>query len=254
VSADAIQLEPLRSMPVKERVIRRLIELIESGTLAPGQKLPGERDLSEQLQVSRSTVREAVQFVQSLGLVEIRHGSGTFVRSSTDPQELQAEWRQWTIRHADRVHDLLEVRKALESFAAELAAERAEDGQLAVLGEALREMEAAVDRSDTTGLVQADVAFHHAFCTAAGNAALLELADAMGQQLLRERGATFGLQNRPARSLVEHRAIEDAIRSGDGPRARESVIAHLTSVESDISTSLAAAAGEPPSSRGDKEA
>jgi DNA-binding FadR family transcriptional regulator len=252
VSADAIQLEPLRSMPIKERVIRRLIELIEGGTLAPGQKLPGERDLSEQLQVSRSTVREAVQFVQALGLVEIRHGSGTFVRASTDPQDLQAAWRQWTIRHADRVHDLLEVRKALESFAAELAAERADDGQLAALGEALRQMEDAVDRSDTTGLVQADVAFHHALCDAAGNAALLDLADAMGRQLLRERGATFGLQNRPSRSLVEHRTINSAIRSGDPRRARESVIAHLTSVERDISTSLAGAASERPRLKGAK--
>jgi GntR family transcriptional regulator, transcriptional repressor for pyruvate dehydrogenase complex len=247
VSTEPIQLEPLRSMPIKERVIRRLIDLIEGGTLAPGQRLPGERDLSEQLQVSRSTVREAVQFVQALGLVEIRRGAGTFVRHSTDPQDLQAEWRGWTIRHADRVRDLLEVRKGLESFAAELAAARAQDEQLAALAEALGEMEAAVERFDPTAMVQADVAFHHGFCSAAGNVALLELADAMGQQLLRERGAMFGLPNRPARSLVEHRAIDEAIRSGDGRRARESVIAHLTSVERDISTSLA---GTERSSRG----
>lgn len=74
----------------------------------------------------------------------------------------------------------------------------------------------------------------------------------MRQQLLHDRGATFGLQNPPARSLVEYRAIEDAIRSGDRHRAREIVIAHLTSVERDISTSLAGAAGERPSSRGAK--
>jgi GntR family transcriptional repressor for pyruvate dehydrogenase complex len=246
VTADAIQLEPLRSMPVKERVIRRLVELIESGTLAPGAKLPGERDLSEQLQVSRGTVREAVQFVQALGLVEIRHGAGTFVRSSTAPNELQAEWRHWTIRHADRVHDLLEVRKALEPFAAELAAARIDNDQLSAMAEALREMEAAVERSDTTALVQADVAFHHAFCEAAGNAALLELADTMGQQLLRERGAVFGLPSRPARSVVEHREIYEAISAGDGRRARESVMAHLASVERDVSNSLAGGATKRP--------
>jgi GntR family transcriptional regulator, transcriptional repressor for pyruvate dehydrogenase complex len=244
VTANAIQLKPLRSMPVKERVTRRLVELIESGTLGPGEKLPGERDLSEQLQVSRGTVREAVQFVQALGLVEIRHGAGTFVRSSTAPSELQAEWRQWTVRHAARVHDLLEVRKALEPFAAELAAARIEGEQLSAMAEALREMESAVERSDTTALVQADVAFHHAFCEAAGNAALLELADAMGQQLLRERGAVFGLPKRPARSLVEHRKIYDAIRAGDGRRARQSVIAHLASVERDVSNSLARGAAK----------
>jgi DNA-binding FadR family transcriptional regulator len=231
--------EPLRSMPIKERVIRRLVELIEAGTIAAGEQLPGERDLSDQLQVSRGTVREAVQFVQALGLVEVRRGSGTFVRASTDRRQLEAEWRQWTIRHADRIHELLEVRKGLESFAAELAAERIGGEGAAELEQALHDMEDAVDRFDTTGLVQADVAFHHAFCAAAGNAALLELADAMGQQLLPERGAIFGLAKRPARSLLEHRAIDDAIRSGDGHRARASVIAHLASVERDIATSLA---------------
>jgi GntR family transcriptional repressor for pyruvate dehydrogenase complex len=226
-------------MPVKERVIRRLIDLIESGALAPGEKLPGERDLSEQLQVSRGTVREAVQFVQALGLVEIRHGAGTFVRSSTAPNELQAEWRQWTIRHANRVHDLLEVRKALEPFAAELAAARIGDEQLAAMEEALRAMEMAVERSDTTALVQADVAFHHALYEAVGNAALLELADTMGQQLLRERGAVLSLPKRPARSLVEHQEIYEAIRGGDGRRARESAAAHLAGVDRDVSNSLA---------------
>jgi len=104
-------------------------------------------------------------------------------------------------------------------------------------------MATAVDRSDTTALVQADVAFHHALCAAAGNAALLELADATGQQLLRERGATLSLPKRPARSLAEHQAIHDAIRSGDGRRARDTVIAHLTSVEQDINTSLTRRSG-----------
>jgi GntR family transcriptional repressor for pyruvate dehydrogenase complex len=249
MKADAIQLEPLRSMPVKERVVRRLIDLIESGELGPGQQLPGERDLSEQLQVSRGTVREAVQFVQALGLVEIRHGAGTFVRSSTAPSELQAEWRQWTIRHADRVHELLEVRKALEPFAAELAAERVADEQLSMMAEALREMEAAVEGSDTTALVQADAAFHHAFCEGAGNATLVALADAMGEQLLRERGAVLGLPARPARSIAEHRAIYEAIRSGDKTRARESVLAHLASIEADVDSSLAQRSGQPRRSR-----
>lgn len=235
----AIQLEPLRSMPVKERVVRRLIDLIESGALAPGQKLPGERDLSDQLQVSRGTVREAVQFLQALGLVEIRHGAGTFVRASASSGELQAEWRGWTIRHADRVHDLLEVRRALEPFAAGLAAERIDEDRLAVMAEALDEMEAAVARSDTAGLVQADAAFHHAFCDAAGNNALVALTDALGEQLLRERGAVLGLPKRPARSLAEHRAIYEAIRSGDAGRAREAVIAHFASIQRDVSTSLA---------------
>jgi len=233
--AQGVQLDPLRGLPLKEQVVRRLAGLIEEGVLQPGDRLPSERELSEQLRVSRGTVREAVQFLHALGLMEIRHGSGTFVRVSSGDQEgLRDEWRRWTLRHAERVRELLEVRKGLESFAAELAAERADETSLETMSIALERMEAAVGAPDVTALVQADVLFHRALCAAAGNAALSELADALGEQLLRERGATWDLPGRPARSLAEHGEIEHAVRAGDASRARESVLAHLESVERDV--------------------
>lgn len=233
-----LDLEPVRPLALKERVIRQLTGLIEEGVLAPGDQLPSERELSEELHVSRGTVREAVQFLQTLGLLEIRHGSGTFVRTATDPGALREEWREWTIRHAERIHDLLEIRKGLEPFAAELAAERARESDLAAMEEAVEQMEPAIDHPDVTALVQADLAFHHALCAAAGNAALTEFADALGEQLLRERGTTWNLPGRPARSLVEHRAICDAVRAGDPRRARTAALEHLESVEADLGASV----------------
>ena len=233
-----LELEPVRPLALKERVIRQLTRLIDEGVLAPGDQLPSERELSEELQVSRGTVREAVQFLQTLGLLEIRHGSGTFVRPATDPGALREEWREWTIRHAERIHDLLEIRKGLEPFAAELAAERARESDLAAMEEAVEQMEPAVDHPDVAALVQADLAFHHALCAAAGNAALTEFADALGEQLLRERGTTWNLPGRPARSLVEHRAICDAVRAGDPRRARTAALEHLESVEADLAASV----------------
>jgi DNA-binding FadR family transcriptional regulator len=234
----SIELEPVRPLALKERVIRQLTRLIEDGTLAPGRQLPSERELSEELQVSRGTVREAVQFLQALGLVEIRHGSGTFVRVATAPGELREEWRQWTIRHAARVHDLLEIRMGLESFAAELAAERAGGDEVAAMLDALDEMEPALEESDVTALVQADIAFHHALCAGSRNAALLEFSDALGEQLVRERGTIWNLPGRPERSLQEHRAIFEAVRSGDPHGARRAVLQHLTSVEQDLGASV----------------
>lgn len=233
-----IELEPVRPLALKERVVRQLTRLIEDGVLKPGDQLPSERELSEELEVSRGTVREAVQFLGALGLVEVRHGSGTFVRLGTDPSELSEEWRDWTIRHAGRIHDLLEIRKALEPFAAELAAQRADDGDLAAMEDALEEMVPAVDSPDVTALIQADVAFHHALCAAAKNPALSEFADALGEQLIRERGAIWNLPGRPARSLAEHSAICDAIRARDPDAARLAVLAHLTSVEGDLGASV----------------
>ncbi|MFI0370607.1 FadR/GntR family transcriptional regulator [Actinomadura sp. 1N219] len=233
------RLEPLRSEPIKERVIRELSRQIEEGAFQPGDQLPNERNMSEQLKVSRGTVREALQFLQTLGLVEIRHGVGTFVRSAGDSRPLRTEWRQWTARHADQVHDMLEVRKGLESFAAELAAQRATEADLAALDEAFARMEAAFHDRDLIAMVQADVEFHRALIAGAHNEALLELANTMGEQLLPERGATWDLPERPEKSITEHRAIRDAIRSRRGELARWHVIAHLESVEQDIAGSLA---------------
>jgi DNA-binding FadR family transcriptional regulator len=233
-----LELEPVRPLALKERVIRQLTRLIDEGVLTPGDQLPSERELSEELQVSRGTVREAVQFLQTLGLLEIRHGSGTFVRPATDPSALRDEWREWTIRHAERIHDLLEIRKGLEPFAAELGAKRAGAAEVAAMEEALEQMEPAVDGPDVAALVQADLAFHHALCAAAGNAALTEFADALGEQLVRERGTIWNLPGRPERSLVEHRAICDAVREGNTRRARKAVLEHLESVEADLGASV----------------
>lgn len=234
----ALPLEPVRPLAVKERVVRQLIALVERGVLRPGDRLPSERELSEQLGVSRGTLREAVQFLQAIGLVEIRHGSGTFVRIAADPGGLREEWRKWTIRHADRIHDLLEIRKALEPLAAELAARRASDKAIAAMEDALELMQPVVDPPDAPKLVQADLAFHHALCRAAGNAALSEFADAIGEQLVRERGTIWSLPGRPARSLVEHRAIFEAVRDRDPERARQAVLAHLSSVENELGASV----------------
>jgi DNA-binding FadR family transcriptional regulator len=233
-----LELEPVRPLALKERVIRQLTRLIDEGVLGPGDQLPSERELSEELQVSRGTVREAVQFLQTLGLLEIRHGSGTFVRPAIDPSALRDEWREWTIRHAERIHDLLEIRKGLEPFAAGLAARRAGEADVAAMEEAVEQMQPVIDSPDVTALVQADLAFHHALCAAAGNAALTEFADTLGEQLVRERGTTWTLPGRPARSLVEHRAIYDAVRGGDPKRARKAALEHLESVEADLGASV----------------
>jgi GntR family transcriptional regulator, transcriptional repressor for pyruvate dehydrogenase complex len=236
--AASVELEPVRPLALKERVISQLTRLIEEGDLQPGDQLPSERELSEELQVSRGTVREAVQFLQAVGLVEIRHGSGTFVRLAADPAKLRGEWREWTIRHSERIRDLLEIRRGLEPFAAELAAQRAGPEDLAAMEDALSQMEPATSGPNVTALVQADAAFHHAVCAASQNPALAEFADALGEQLMRERGATWDLPGRPKRSLTEHRAIYDAVRAGDPEAAGKSALDHLISVERDLDRSL----------------
>jgi GntR family transcriptional regulator, transcriptional repressor for pyruvate dehydrogenase complex len=228
------RLTPLRAQPLKEQVLEQLRALLDGGALKPGDQLPSERELSEELAVSRGTVREAVQFLGALGLVEIRHGQGTFVRATLANREVHDEWRAWTLRNSGRIRDLLEVRRGLESFAAELAAQRRAEAELRSLEETLEGMATAIRSGDVTALVQSDVNFHHGLCAAAGNPALVELADVLGQRLLPERAAAWDVPGRPERSLEEHTAIFKAVTSGDATAARAALIAHLDSVERDL--------------------
>jgi GntR family transcriptional repressor for pyruvate dehydrogenase complex len=232
----------LRTTPLREQVVRELVRLVESR--AAGDRIPTERELSDSLGVSRSTVREAVQFLQALGVLEIRHGSGTFVAASARrSQELRREWRRWTQRHASRVHELLELRQGVESFAAELAAQRvayaagASPG-LEAMAEALDEMRRARAAADIPGLVRSDMAFHRALCEATGNLALVELTEVLSQELVRERAASWDVDGRPDRSLVEHTEIYRAVAAGDAAVARAAVLSHLRSVELDITRSV----------------
>jgi DNA-binding FadR family transcriptional regulator len=236
----AVTLERLPSLGIKDRVAGQLRGLIEAGSLQAGEQLPSERELAEQLGVSRSTVREAVQFLGALGLVEIRHGSGTFVRADGD---LPSEWLQWTQRHQVQVHELLEVRRGLEAVAAELAAERSHD--LGAMEAALAGMEAAIDGPDVPGLVEADLAFHTALAAASGNTALRHLTESLGRELLRERGAIWNEPGRPERSLREHRRIYEAVRAGDALGARTALVDHLHSVEQDVDVLVAQTTDEP---------
>jgi DNA-binding FadR family transcriptional regulator len=232
--AGPLQLSSVQTQSLKERVLSELRRAIEQGLLRPGDQLPSERELSEQLSVSRSTVREAIQLLEALGVVEVRHGSGTFVRARPDAETVRLEWREWTRTQSSRVRDLLEVRVGLEAFAAELAALRRTPAQLHQLESSLEEMASTVDAADIPMLVQIGVSFHSNLYRATGNAPLVELLDEIGRRLLRERAATWDVPGRPQRSLQQHRAIVEAIRAGNPLAARQALVAHLHSIEEEL--------------------
>ena len=235
-----LNLTPPQLFSLKEQVEQALMRLIDDGELRPGDRLPSERELSEQLRVSRGTVREAVQFLRTLGLVDVRHGAGTFVsHASGHPELLRAGWRDWTARHATRVRDLFEVRKGLEALGAELASIRQAPAGIAKMEAALQQIASAAEAGDVTALVQADVRFHQGLGEASGNTALLELVSVIGDQLVRERAAVLDMgSERAERSLEECSDILEAVRAGEPSLARTALIRHLDSVESSIEALL----------------
>ncbi|MFP4388103.1 MAG: FadR/GntR family transcriptional regulator, partial [Desulfococcaceae bacterium] len=123
---------------VSHRVCDQIQELIASGRLRPGERLPSERELTALFDVSRSSVREAILKLECLGFVEQRHGEGTFIKSVTDAP--LAEAGAVLVGREDFLFDLMEVRNELETWAAALAAERASDAEIREMREIVAAM------------------------------------------------------------------------------------------------------------------
>lgn len=226
---------PAGSGTRRDNAVARVRKLIAKLKLKTGDRLPGERQLAAKFNLSRGTVREALQFLAALNLVEIRHGGGCFVRAASgESKELRAGWRDWVAQHRGRVLETLEVRLGCETFAARLAARRAGPTELAGLVEALRSMKVAVEMRDVPAFVQSDLAFHSALLLAAGNKTLEELVGALGKELIPERAAILDISGRAPRSFAEHCSIYEAVQQGDPQAAALAMHRHLESVRHDV--------------------
>lgn len=215
-------------------VVRQIERLILQGILRPGERLPGERELSERLGVSRPSLREAVAVLQQAGLLTTRAGAGIFVA-----EVLGAAFSPALIRlfgsHDEAVFDYLSFRRDLEGLAAERAARLASDTDLKVVDAIFRRMETAHTRRSPADEARLDAEFHLAIIEASHNVIMLHMMRAMFD-LLRE-GVFYNrqimFQQRTTRSalLDQHRAINDALMARDPAAARATVEAHMSYVE-----------------------
>ncbi len=129
----------LSQRKVREEVYEQIKELIKNGELKPGDKLPSERELAEIMNVSRSSVREAILKLECMGIVEQRHGEGTYVRSLTS-EPLYCVFEEF-IKRKETLVDLMEIRMVLETWSASKAAELATDNEIKEMEMCLRKME-----------------------------------------------------------------------------------------------------------------
>lgn len=233
----------VRNDPASTEVARALLDYILSGHIGPGEKLPSERALSESLGVGRSIVREGIKSLGLLGLVEFRHGGGTYLRSSES--ELLPKVIEWGLLLGEqRIVDLIEARKYLEVIVAELAAERRTDDQLASIEAAMAAMN---DSKTTAEFVDADVAFHLAVASAANNSALTNMHSSVAS-LLRvwiHRNMEAAPSFEPSRG--EHIPILDAIRRQDPVAAAESARTHMHAASLRLNATLDKNGSEPAS-------
>ncbi|UZJ32912.1 FadR/GntR family transcriptional regulator [Streptomyces endophytica] len=209
-------LEALRPSPLVEQAAQRLRDQITGGDWPVGTRLPGETTLAKTLGVGRSTVREALRALAGAGLVQPRQGAGVFV-IATEPTE---DWPTRLRRAA--VGDVYEVRAMVEVQAAQLAAVRRTDEDVAALSTALEGRRTAAG-SGTAAFVDADIALHAAVVAAAHNPVLTDLftefVPALRQGLI-DLVELLDLRGRdPQPGDARHAALVDAVADGDGATA-----------------------------------
>ncbi len=223
-----VDLAPIKSTRIYEEIVRQIKQLISEGQLKSGDRLPPERDLAEKFVVSRTSVREALRALESLGLIEIRPGEGTFVREvSIDALVGPLALLLTTQREA--IAELFEARRLLEPALAGLAAARATRDEIQEMDRILEEQAKEI-AAGNTGLAQ-DAAFHAAIGAAAHNRAITRLAHAIMDLLSQSREESLNTPGRPTRSHQDHRRILAAITARDERAARQAMLDHLEAVE-----------------------
>ncbi|NUT20843.1 MAG: FadR family transcriptional regulator [Hamadaea sp.] len=216
-------------MALTDEAIERIKEMIVSGELRPGGRLPKEADLAERLGLSRNSLREAVKALSLIRVLDVRQGDGTYVTSLQPAVLLDTVGFIIDFHRDDSVLDLLEVRRILESEATALAARHMTDEQLAELGEVIEGMESAADINE---LIEADLDFHRRIAQGAGNPVLASLIESLSAPTLRARVWRGLTQADAADSTREqHRAIFAALRTRDANVARSWAAVHVAGVE-----------------------
>ncbi|MCI9887475.1 FadR family transcriptional regulator [Micrococcales bacterium 31B] len=215
--------------PVSQ-VARRLLDLFTDGTIEPGTRLPAERQLSTVLGVGRSAVREALAALEILGVVDVRPGSGTYLRGSAS--DLLPETLRWGLLIGERnTESLLELRSGLEIFVARLAASRATDKQLAALRGHVTGMREALAAGDLATFSEHDGAFHRELGLAAANPMLLDQLQVVRSLL--QVYADRAVQNHEAaaRAAEEHEAVLDAVVAREPGAAAAAMADHMVTAE-----------------------
>jgi GntR family transcriptional regulator, transcriptional repressor for pyruvate dehydrogenase complex len=217
-------MRPTDDLQSADQVVRHVAELIERGELKPGHRLPPERELAENLGVSRPTVRAGLHALAAMGVTESRQGAGTFITEG--PPRLGAGPLSFLAAlHGFTRDQIFEARKVLEVGAAGLAAERGLSDRLAPMAEEVTGMFASLTEPQT--FLVHDVRFHRAVAAASANPVLTALVEMVSSLVYETRRVSVERALDLKESAEMHRRIYQAIRDRDPERARAEMTRHL---------------------------
>jgi len=230
-----------RGSSLTTEVMRRFIQMLESGRLAPGDKLPPERELAETLGISRPSLRDALRAMSLLGVIVSTQGRGTYVADSLDQLPLEP-YRLQLLLNRGKLREFLELRRIIEPEVAALAAERCTDSGRRDISERLAAYERAVASADIEAETQAGREFHESLARASGNHALIQLME--GLRGLMSQTGRLVVSHSPGSSRNYHQELHDAITTGKAAKARKIMKEHLVEVEKELRSSWRELEGE----------
>ena len=221
----------IRSYPragIHGRIVHELGEEIGSGGLKPGERLPGDAELTERFAASRTATREALKVLASKGLIEARQRAGTFVKPREEWDLLDPDVLSWLSPESigePLIDDLMEMREVIEPVAARFAADRASSEDISKIEDAYERMEKS--KEDVQGFYEADRDFHLAVLESCHNQFIDRMSSIVGTIL----ALTFQLQSEVdvplGMGLPAHKEVLDRIRSGDKRGAEKAMRATI---------------------------
>jgi GntR family transcriptional repressor for pyruvate dehydrogenase complex len=213
--------------PISQIVARKIHEKIKSGAFLVSERLPSQRKLAEELGVSRSSLREALMTLETLGLIKTTVGSGTVV---CEPQGSVAPITDhWRYSDHYSVKDVFEIRMIYEGRLARHAAQTATVDDISVLTTATNKMEAAWSKGDLIENVEEDLKFHRHIASKSKNALLYQHYQSIADLLTetQRQPIPYTALNRMADSIAEHRTFIDALHARNSDAAEQAMVAHI---------------------------
>ncbi len=230
---DTSVMVPVLRSRLSEQIVVQLCQMIRKGQLRPGDRLPSERELSERLQVSRASLREALRVLEMAQVVTTRQGGGSYVREFADDGMLSPLMLLLDV-HGDMVGDLIEVRIIFEPETAARAAVRATADDVTNLERIIQSQEELIDREPGDPWLLLDQQFHIAIARASHNDVSVRMTRFITEMLQETRRHFVTSDERVRQALSRHHEILDGIREGDAQRARSAMLQHLHDVEAFI--------------------
>lgn len=225
-------MEPIKKVRLSDSVIDAIKKKIAEGNFAPGEKFYSENELTKHLQVSRSSVREAIRILEATGYVTVRQGKGIFI-TDFNSQNF-APFVKWLRSNEQNILDHFEVRLIIEPKAAAFAAGKADAGDILKMEEVLAQFNQHAESKNNTEIIKSDRKFHRLLAGSTKNSTLYVLMKSVTTSLPDGWISSLHTPGRIEKTINEHGAILEAIKNKDKDGAEKAMTRHLENALSDI--------------------